>query len=670
MTSFEVAPPGVELNDNRGAWSHYSRRAPCHNIGISTVGIRTAAGTPSRKEFVIEATTHWNAVKAALAAGKWEPIADAYVAAWKAGVVLPVTEDVFFAYLTTWPIRNAVEEHAAARQTLAPHVEKAISLSLDDSTVQTIVAYAAQPAPLDGRWLRGRRNATAQARGGYVKAAVEAFCALNGREAARRETLRWWAACELEEEREGILAGLAQGEALTRNLIIQLGHDAEALTDDLVARERIPISAIRRLSRQAPFPLRMNPAIANRLSDLLTLVSVTLDARDARFPASKRRPVRSRLLQDAIRRLRHHRVPEFELLAQALEGAWPDVQKATVDDDATVFPLMRLLHLRMILEQPELSGALRAPDRLVAPEVMLYVLGRDAVTYVPEIRVANGADRRWRAIWAENTAEAMSALVLEDRVALNLVTLARIPEEKTPTPDFRALTVAGDPIVYECKGATDLTVHKRQKRRALVQLGKNAMTETSWGDASHAYACCFFAARQGTVPTSCFSVEDPPFTFHDYFGEGNDNDAIRRHFAAVLGSAGLRAAAGATLTGNAAAEVEHQLFYAGGATQEGETSNESAERTVRFAGTYRNLEHAAKELGHPNPRLFAGVRMFTGIHEPSFASLAKGTLPLWALGTSETDEQADFQRLPAVGATANGVYSVLSDGAILAFELR
>jgi hypothetical protein len=313
----------------------------------------------------------------------------------------------------------------------------------------------------------------------------------------------------------------------------------------------------------------------------------------------------------------------------------------------------------MILEQPELQGALRWADRYILPEVMLYVLGRNAVTYVPEIRVGAASDRRWRALWAESTAEAMSALVLEDHAALKLVTLCRIPETKEPTPDFRALTVGRERVVFECKGATDFETHRKQKRRARVQLGKDAGSATSWEDEGHAYACCFFAAREGTSSTSCFSVEDPPFAFEEFFGKERDVEAMRRHFAAVLASAELRAAAGAALTGNGAAEVPHEVFVVGEGSESGR---------VEFAGNYRDLGRMAEEMGHPRAYLFAGLKMFVGIDALSFAALAQGDLPGWVWGDSE--EAPRFQRLPAVGTTPNGVYSVLSDGAFLAFEMR
>ena len=598
---------------------------------------------------------HQRAVREAVARGKSDEIVGAFVDAWRADVALPVDESVFLTHMLDggwWRLDDVLSRHVAARNAIQPHFEAAVPRVSRQSA--SLLAWAMQPDALGSRWLRVRDRAGAVVRGAYVAAAVYGFCEVNGREAGRRKALGWWADCELEEEREGVIAGLARALALTRELVVQLGPDAARAVNALTARGmETGIDA----GVPPAISLAVPPNVRDRLANLLTLVSVDLESRDARFPVKTRVP--QPLMNRALTRLRQHGSRELAMIADALTAALPAVN--VVDESrATAFPLMRLLHLRMILEQPELQGALRWADRYIIPEVMLYVLGRDAVTYVPEIRVGAASDRRWRALWAESTAEAMSALVLEDRAALKLVTLSRIPETNDPTPDFRALTVGRERVVYECKGATDFETHRRQKRRARVQLGKDAGSATSWADEGHAYACCFFAAREGSSSTSRFSVEDPPFNFQELFGKERDVEAMRRHFAAVLAAADLRAAAGAALTGNGADEVPHEDFVVGDEKSDGVSA--------AFAGTYRDLGQVAKELGHPRSELFAGLKMFAGIDAGSFAALVKGQLPEWVWGNSE--EAPAFQRLPLVGTTAKGVYSVLSDGAFLAFEMR
>jgi hypothetical protein len=50
------------------------------------------------------------------------------------------------------------------------------------------------------------------------------------------------------------------------------------------------------------------------------------------------------------------------------------VSHIDASDDLFAFPLIRLLHLRLILGQPELRAALNISGRFLNPEVMHYVL--------------------------------------------------------------------------------------------------------------------------------------------------------------------------------------------------------------------------------------------------------------------------------------------------------
>jgi hypothetical protein len=265
--------------------------------------------------------------------------------------------------------------------------------------------------------------------------------------------------------------------------------------------------------------------------------------------------------------------------------------------------------------------------------------------------------------------EALASMILEDRVGLDLITLARIPEASEATPDFIAETADHARIVFEAKGSTDWKTHRDQRAKARRQLRKDVGSATSWASTSRAYASCFLGAREGTSNESLLHVEDPPFAFDALFEKGWREAAMRRHFAAVLGAAGLPQAAGAVLTGNRAQEIPHDDLIVG-----------AGERAVTFSGTYRSLAPVAEELGHPEPWIFQRIRMFTGIDSRSFTALIEGRFPLWVTGISpDIDEDAAvpaFLRLPSVAPLEEGenreggVYSVLADGAILAFEVQ
>lgn len=618
-------------------------------------------------------TPHARNVEAAVAGGNWDQVHKAFLAAWEAGEAPNVGADVVRKFLLTSgsyrPLSDPVRRYPAARRTLGAHYDTAVKRGwIEDGDYAYVVPASIHPEQLGARWLAIRGSVTPPARREYLQGAVSAFCDLSGREAARARVPGWWQDCELEEEREGLLSGLMQAGALSRTLLIQLGPGAGALARRLTQGSDIDASVLDEVTG-IPVAVTADPMVANRLSDLASIVTLPLSALDARFPAPVRRADRSaQLLERALQRLRYRE--DWHTFARELHNAWAHAPTPANDDHLYAFPLMRLLHLRLILEQPELRAALQTAGRFINHDVMLYVLGRDAVVYLPRIRVSAGGERRWRATWAESMGEALAAMILEDRLGLDLVTLARIPEASEATPDFIAETGDHARIVFEAKGATDWKTHLGQRVKARRQLGKDVDVTASWGSANRAYACCFLGAREGTSAESLLHVEDPPFAFDSLFHEGWREAAMRRHFAAVLGAAGLPQAAFAVLTRSVAPEVSHEALTVG-----------VGEQAVRFTGTYRELEPTAKDLGHPRPWIFQRVRMFTGIDARTFDDLTGGRLPLWATRMTTEDVLSNeqllpaFDRLPSVAPLdgenrAGGVYSVLSDGAILAFEVQ
>ena len=527
-------------------------------------------------------------------------------------------------------------------------------------------------APLPSRIVMAR---------GLTKMIVER----DGRERARSWALAAWYGIQ-EEEKEAILATLLSGGALTEGFLLSLGPEAVAL-----ARRHLDPWRLGQILADAPTTLRFRsaakPATVERLSELLAAVRVSLDVRDSGLTAAE--TVRlaafggvaghlgsNQFLERTARRLRHWS-PESEQIADLLIGLAGTVSWAGPTPDAIFsVPLLRLLHTRMILEAPALAPALERPEQHLVPEALLYVLGRDAVSYSPELRLLDGGERRWRARWAESTGEAFSALVLEAAINLDITTLARIPETNEETPDFRATTQTGEPVVFESKGGTSWRIHLSQRAKALSQLGKNTgkvrrRQRSSWRGQGRAMASCLFAATLGAERSSLMYLADPPFGFGSLFPEGWQQQARRQHYIAVSEAGGLFGLADRLQQGGPIERLRDEIPHEGERFSFGGTEGLGG---ATFVGRYVSLEVEARRLRHPRSSELTGVRLFTGIASSLYDRLARGELPADPLRPDPNVQEtyipaSSTGMLPGPEKQSRGIFSQLSDGAFLAFEV-
>ena len=338
------------------------------------------------------------------------------------------------------------------------------------------------------------------------------------------------------------------------------------------------------------------------------------------------------------------------------------------DDHVLTFPLLRLLHLRVLLEAPSRASAFSTPEDALIPDVLLWVLGRDAVAYSPELRLNRGAERRWRARWAESTAEAFSVMLLEDALELDLTTLVRIPEQPNEeTPDLQVQARRQRPVVFESKGASSWSTHLSQRKKALSQLRKTKGSKRprrhGWESLGRSFACCLFAATQGDERSSLFHIDDPPFGFDHLFRQGWEGEARVRHYAAV---------AEAARTYHFADSIIHRRPERGMEAEEASVftlgDEESSDRQRGFRGTKIPLGPQARALRHPRAEDYEKASISIGMDDHLFMHLAHGHVP-------SPDELAEGQSTPLSrvglvpgwqGGPARGGYSLLADGSFLA----
>jgi hypothetical protein len=327
----------------------------------------------------------------------------------------------------------------------------------------------------------------------------------------------------------------------------------------------------------------------------------------------------------------------------------------------------------MILEAPALSSVLQRPEEALIPEVLLWTLGRDSAAYVPALRVNKSVDRRWRAKWVEATAEAMSALFLEDTILMDFTSLSRIPERRTPTPDFCACTLNNEHVVVEVKGATKRKTHARQRREALKQLGKArrgtelaGLKDPAWAGTSRSFACSLFVSEEGSDDESLLHVHDPPLALDEWFQEGWETVSRRRHYAAALQCADQFRFAEAVLTNtlrNTNLELDPKLE-----TFEWSSQAEGEQQLVA-SGVTRPVAETARRLGHPSSHDFEGIRMFVGVDQRILEALRAGELPRPPRRELQGEGESGIS-VPMTGVLPNdrGIFSVLTDGSFLAIE--
>ena len=325
-------------------------------------------------------------------------------------------------------------------------------------------------------------------------------------------------------------------------------------------------------------------------------------------------------------------------------------------------PLIRILHWRQLLEVPVMASALARPEDYLVPAVMLNLLDREGVAYFPEIRIAPNSERHWRRRWVESTGEAIAVLFLNEAILLDIPTLARIRERSESTPDFQVQSLNGEGLIFEAKGATAWTTHRRQRRDALSQLGKLDQSDGSRLESEgRAFGCAKFAAIQGDEHSSLLYVVDPPAGLGRLFPEGWDREARRHHFAAVLQMADQYEIAAHVLRGEKS-EAPSSLTIL-------EIPGRDRERPTRFLGVRDSVERTALRLSHPNPTAFGGVTLFRGVEETVFQTLMEGQLP-------EVGSNEQLRRILSGGTLrrtegeVRGVFSLLVNGSILAIEVE
>lgn len=517
-----------------------------------------------------------------------------------------------------------------------------------------------------------------------------------GRAQARALLVHWWHNEQLlEEEREALVKAMGDADALNADLVRQLGPEAQVMVNRMIRSGKISVLALDDVPvSNAVAASQSGNGLAPQIVALLQLVSMDLNIMDARlrseelawmanFDGRHRRQSEETLLRRTLSRLEGF-LPSSEIRHLAASLLSLDRQLVISRSDpqasALTFPLIRLLHLRLLLEAPSLSGALQAPEALLVPAVLSHVLNKDRVSYAPELRVWTETEKRWRARWAESAGEAMSVMFLESAVNLDLTLLCRIPETKDPTPDFKAGTVQGEPIVFESKGATSWKTHLRQRAEALEQLGKAKGTSRSikWVQPGRgrAFAATLYAAQQGEERSSLLHVVDPPFPFDEYFREGWQDSARREHYTAVLEAARLDNAAASWGAGRGFDPEADGLDL---------FNIESAEResaTPRFIGNYLPVQELARSLRYPDMSAVRALKIFVGVRQDVFDELRLNRLP----PSKQVDAARDLpsrQAGPAdaviplsgwlprrePGGPARGAYSILEDGSFLAVEL-
>jgi hypothetical protein len=319
------------------------------------------------------------------------------------------------------------------------------------------------------------------------------------------------------------------------------------------------------------------------------------------------------------------------------------------------------------------------------PDVINYMLGQDYVSYSPELRVFDGCERRWRARWVETTAEALGSLSLEVLLRFDLTTLSRIPETNESTPDFMGETDFRERIVFESKGATGWKTHRKQRKEAMVQLGKarikgrnpSKVKINNWAGTGRSFAISLFAARQGDARSSLLHFNDPTFIFDPLYVEDWEDRSRRMHFASVLQTAQLLDEADAVLKRNTFESNDNSTFKI------------DREDNFNFVGSYLPVQDWARRLRHPYPACLKHLKVFIGIEQARYRALSRGLLPPRFFGIEQPTEGAFTSTaiaksnetalrianrsgaLPSqeFSGESRGIYSLLSNGSLLAIEV-
>jgi hypothetical protein len=601
-----------------------------------------------------------------------------YELAWKANTKISMTHDIFESLFVDGSVANQaialISQDANLRLYFARFVARFPSIDLHDSDVRRVYAAVVDGKTMIQQWTQQlRQSLSADKKAHLAKGFIEALIEQHGRSWMRAKLPSIWGQYDLiEEEKEAILLTLSDRRVLTPELLHSLGPEAVNLA--LSLRHRLPGYLF---ENHAFVPTiggtSSSEEVRRRIALLFQEIVLNADFRDAGIPLPNHpaEPIGQRIehIVDVLR----HGFPFSRRETEEFVRALASHRSHHLTPPANLsFPLIRLLHLQLILSSPSLASALVSPEKFLLPDILLYVLGQKGIFYTPEIRIDSATDRRWRARLAETMAEAVSVIFIEDAVAMDLSTLSRIPESnKMPTPDFRAQTLDNSPIVFETKGSTNWETHRRQRKEAKEQLHKplddgdgESNSDISWDLGGQAFACCFFAAEQGNRRSSLFHVADPPFPFEDVFHEGWQDSARRHHYAAVLEACG---------------QYELADFILGRRRREGprpgdeRIDDSEGPEGLACVGRYDALDLMARRLNHPFPERFKGVRVFRGLDQTLYRSLTNGNIPgdSSQRDANENPDSIGIRRtssgiIPGQEDRASGVYSRLSDGAVMA----
>lgn len=612
---------------------------------------------------------HTDKIREAIATGNQSKIWTAYKAAWEASDGPDMDGRTFVALLRdnarSEEARKLIDDSDSTKATLE-------AAGSDPDAIATIVGDANWEDQYVWRvlfelrgvdavvelWLKERFRASPSDRGDLASTMSAALCAhLAPWDWRGRITDIWRRQVLSQPEQAGILRSLANHDALTPDTF-----------KEFLCRTPFQVG-----SPDSPERVR------ERFDALFRLVALKMDLRDAGFSAeefSQLGHAWSPYLTSAVLSLRRGHPIFYELFEEFLAVpslSWPSGTRRFDQDQTITFPLIRLLHLRLILESSSLASEISRPEDSLVPEVMLWSLGRDGATYSPELRVHRGVERRWRAWWAERSGEAISVMLLEDALQLDLTTLRRIPETAEETPDFQAQTMTGGAVVFESKGATAWSTHLEQRKKALSQIGKlgrngRRKRGSVWASAGRSFASCFFAASQGDERSSLLHVDDPPFGFDHLFPQGWETDARTHHYAAVAEAARMYRFADSILQRRREPifeEEETTLFTLG--------DEEGPDRLRRFRGTKILLGPQARAMRHPRAVDYERASLFLGMDDQLFTLLAHGRLPSAAeLKERRSAPMSHVGLVPATqgGGPPRGVYSYLADGAFLAVLLE
>ena len=590
----------------------------------------------------------------------------------------------------------------ALQRTMKPMVSPMFE-RIDDDDLQRVMIAIFDNDSFETFLLDERENYSnsMEDRVSFVGTISNHLCSHAGRQWVRDRAVRWWRNAGFSEE---------EGDELVENLLI---HEVFRVEDfeqwgptAAESARRVTQRAIRNGNlRWSPNDVASvqqigSPSTPLWLRERTGLLSQTLsilaDLKDSGFQKSELDRLQKRvrpsigdwpLLERAIERRMgkplRHMFREFPELAAALLVNPQVAANPAPSPTAMQLPLLRLMHMRMLLESPSLSDSLQAPELFFIPDVVQYVLGRDYVSYAPELRVFESSERRWRARWVETTAEAMASLVLEDALRFDLTTLSRIPEGKEPTPDFMGVTDTDEKIVFETKGATAWKTHRSQRKEALVQLGKSKPSKSSgggqhsWAGHGHSFAISLFAAKQGDDRASLLHVNDPVFAFDRLFDQSWEDRSRRLHFAAVLEAAQLFDVAEALthrepIQSDNMGRTEQTRFRL-----DDTNTNEDGQQ---FVGSYLPIEDWARRIRHPDRDALKKLSVFVGVEGQRFENLASGRLPARCRSVEHTSDSKleRTQSLPSrtgllpsreYPGQSRGVFSLLSNGSILAIEV-